>query len=76
MEIDYEIVEKTRSCNKCYDCLSNTDLILCKVESFIGDELIFVKCKNNEFCSYKMAFGNSYICNCPTRIEIYKKYEL
>jgi len=75
MEIDYEIVEKTTSCNKCYDCLSNPEQILCKVESIVGDDIIFVKCTNNEFCSYKMAFGNLHICNCPMRNEIYKKYK-
>lgn len=76
MEINKDTIAKTTKCSRCFDCLSNPKDIRCKVERQIGDEILFVKCNINSFCPYKMAFGNSYFCNCPTRIEIYKKYRL
>ena len=75
MKIEKEILDKTVHCTKDFDCIKN-DNIYCKVESCINNEVHFVECTEQNFCSYKMTFGSSYICNCPTRKEIYNKYRL
>jgi hypothetical protein len=36
----------------------------------------FLKTVKTGDCPYKMMFGDSYICNCPTRAELYKRYQI
>jgi hypothetical protein len=73
MEILKEILDKTVHCDKDFDCIKNNN-ICCNVESCVSNEVHFVECREKNSCSYKMTFGHSYICNCPTRKEIYRKY--
>ena len=72
MEIEKEILDKTVHCTKDFDCLRNNN-ICCKVENCVDKKVHFVEC-SEIFCNYKMKFGRSYICTCPTRKEIYNKY--
>ena len=74
IEIDKEILQKTTNCIENFDCLNNTNHIYCQVENVVSDRVIFVKCLNGDYCKYKLNYGNSYICGCPTRIEIFRKY--
>jgi len=72
--IHKSILEETVHCRKDFECLKN-DNSLCitkKVENCVDGRILFLKC--NEMCSYKMTYGNSAICNCPTRKEIFRKY--
>lgn len=72
--IDKTILDETVHCRKDFECLEN-DNSLCvakKVESLVDGKVLFLKC--NEMCRYKITYGNSAICNCPTRIEIFRKY--
>ena len=75
MEIEKEILDKTTLCNKDFDCIKNNN-IRCKVTRNVDKKVIFVECREKNFCNYKMSFGNSDICTCPTRKEIFKKYGL
>jgi len=74
MEVDKMVLVKTRQCKKNFGCLKD-DQVFCKADSFVNNEILFVKCLNNHDCSYKMKFGFSNVCHCPTRIEIYKIYK-
>jgi hypothetical protein len=76
MKIEKEILDKTVKCTKDFDCLKNEKHIYCKVERVIDNKIDFIKCKEKTLCNYKLAFGYSNICTCPTRIEIYNKYRL
>lgn len=73
-KIDLRIVEKTRSCATNFDCLTNEKHVFCKVENCLRNTVHFIECMRNKYCSYKMSFGNSFVCTCPTRKEIYNKY--
>ena len=73
-EIDKEILKKTTDCAYNFKCLEDGGKVCCKVEHCVNNHLIFVKAENHKFCAYKLSFGNSFICNCPTRLEIYNKY--
>lgn len=74
MDIDKKTLKQTTKCEKGFDCLLRDDHVYCKVENCVSDEVHFVKCLNEEYCVYRMSFGESFICNCPTRKEIYNKY--
>ena len=77
MEIDSKIIEETTKCDKNFECLKNKNYT-CNtsiVDRAIGGRVHFINCSVSN-CNYKMAFGNSYICNCPVRKEIFNKYHI
>lgn len=75
MKIDKEILKKTTRCEKKFECLKNENYtcIILKVESHANGKVLFVNCENY-ICKYKMNFGDGTVCNCPTRQEIFRKY--
>ena len=74
MEIKDEITAQATECEKGLGCIKNADHHICKVETFINDKVIFVKCLDDKYCSYKLAFGSFFVCTCPVRREIFNKY--
>jgi len=76
IEIDEEILKKTTQCECDFTCLKNGDCPGCDFKGPIADDLIFVKPKQVPLeCQYALLFGyDAYICRCPTRCEIYRKY--
>lgn len=74
MEIENGIRSMTTHCLKDFECLKNENATCLnnKVDRWLDGKVLFMHC--NENCNYKMSFGNSTICNCPTRKEIYKNY--
>jgi hypothetical protein len=74
MEIDPLIIAETLFCRKNFECLNNSTIVYCTVENCINKKVHFIDSNDNLSCRYKLAFGYSYICNCPVRKEIYNKY--
>jgi len=72
--VDKSILKETVHCKNNFDCLQgvNSACLASIVDHCVDKKVIFLKC--NELCTYKMGFGNYSICNCPTRREIYIKY--
>lgn len=77
MEIDEDVKKGTAKCEKGRPCLSDEGYELCKVVRSTINNIIFIECLAQRSCNYKKSFGfSSFICNCPTRKEIYKKYKV
>ncbi len=76
MEIDKKTISVTWNCPRDFDCLNSDSHVYCNVENCINKKVLFVKYVGKSFCNYKMSFGNSSICTCPTRKEIFNKYRL
>ena len=74
--VDDSIIRKTTQCEKNLSCMSETKTELCKITRNVEDKVYFVKCEENESCSYRLSFGDSFICNCPVRKAIYNKYNV
>ena len=74
IKVDEPTIKSTTECEKRFACLNGDKSVLCKVKFSVRDETVFVKCLNTEHCYYRMIFGDSFICNCPVRKEIYKLY--
>lgn len=75
--IDKKIVNMTHKCNKNNSCMINGHLCsaVCEVEAKNDMKCIILECKTNEKCSYKIqSEDHKYICTCPVRYEIFKKY--
>jgi len=71
-----DIKAKTTKCDKCFDCLLNEQHVYCKVKACVDGAVHFIECRDNEPCSYKMAFGRGYLCTCPIRKYIYNTYKI
>jgi hypothetical protein len=75
-KIDADILNESDKCARNFSCLfSNKGY--CEIEKEFRDDghIIFIKPSKNDDCTYMMPFGfSSFICNCPTRVAIYKKY--
>ena len=65
IEIDEKIIAKTTNCKLKFACLQNDLKSCCKVEECINNKVLFIKCLESKYCSYKMSFGNSFMCTWP-----------
>jgi hypothetical protein len=76
MEIKKEIIESAKKCEYNFECLSNKNCFCLSsiVNNIIYDKALFIKCNENS-CGYNIIFGQSTICTCPVRSEIFKKYK-
>ena len=72
--VSEETIAETKRCNKGFSCLNGQRENLCQVETCINGKVHFIKCLNEESCSYKGTFGDGVICYCPTRKELYNKH--
>jgi hypothetical protein len=74
--ISEDSLKNAGKCKKNHSCLSGQRYDLCKVELNVDDKIHFVKCMNNEPCSYRISFGYSYVCLCPVRKELFDRYNI
>ena len=74
IHISEDILKQTNRCDKNFICLSDGGEHLCKVVSFINDEVCFVEFSKGKICDNKMPFGNSIMRICHTRKAIYRQY--
>jgi hypothetical protein len=75
MKIDEFILRKT-TCRYNFDCLSGDKTRLCKVKAMVGNDMLEVRSKIDIGCGYRIAFGGTTFCTCPTRVEIYNHYDM
>ena len=75
-KISEDVLKKTTKCANGFKCLENGSSTICKWESYLSPDVLFIKPKDGFNCAYLMSFGYSFICNCPTRIELYKRYQV
>lgn len=77
MDIDEKTIKETTQCRHNMDCLKNEEhhCIKTKVKDCIEGKLHFMHCTDYS-CTYRMHYGNSEICHCPIRKEIYNKYKI
>lgn len=68
------ILHETNKCEWNFACLLGKNECLCEVEDSLDSRIVFIKPMLDFMCNYRMSFGYSYVCNCPTRKEIYKLY--
>lgn len=74
-KIDDSIVKRATKCGKDNACLKDVKYPLCSVKQRIEySDIIFICSDELNLCNFKFPFGSGYICSCPVRIEIYKRY--
>lgn len=76
LKINEYIKEATTRCEKGFSCLKGQKACLCEIEGSNGSHTVSIKTKSNNSCKYLLHLGASTYCLCPTRNEIYNKYQL
>ncbi|RJQ55698.1 MAG: hypothetical protein C4526_02820 [Nitrospiraceae bacterium] len=75
LEIGKDILDSTDRCGNNFSCLSDKTC-LCEIEDNFNGKVLFIKPQGRSACNYMMSFGYSYICNCPVRKEIFRRYQM
>jgi hypothetical protein len=76
IEIDEDIKESTTKCEKNHACLLDRNHKLCPIVSTVGMKMLCIDCTSGRRCSYRVRYGiSAFLCTCPIRNEIYKKYK-
>ncbi|VVB84584.1 Uncharacterised protein [uncultured archaeon] len=76
LKLNDGIIKSADRCKKNHSCLSGDSDNLCKVEMCVGDKIHFIKCLNENLCSYRIPFGYSFVCTCPVRKELYNRFKV
>ena len=76
-QIDSDTLNKTIKCKNEFSCLQGKIDCLCEIKEGIKNDgiIIIINSLNNNDCDYIMPFGESWMCNCPTREAIYRQYD-
>ena len=76
-DIPKETLNETTSCRDEFKCLTCEVAKLCEVIRLLEGNGLEVHREVAVRCDYHLEYGINdplYICNCPTRIEIYHRY--
>jgi hypothetical protein len=68
-------IGKTNHCQKNFQCLTDLDGV-CEVEYLVKRNILSIICKHTENCNYQSVEKGLLICNCPTRLELNRKYRI
>jgi len=74
-EVPEDILEKTKKCSYKVSCLETGccgDHPMCEIERSKVEFVSFLKTKKPVNCSYRIVFGGSQVCLCPTHFYIHK----
>lgn len=76
-KVDQDILDQTTDCLNYFTCLFGKADCLCEVDMDIecSEGIFCVKPLKKDACTYKMPLEFSWVCSCPTRIAIYRKYK-
>jgi len=77
-QVSYKTREQTTKCPYDFICLDNETWDTCTIKRDIQGAFLEIKTKSNKIgCPYRCPFGYSYFfCACPTRCEIYRRYDI
>ena len=73
-KIPIEIIAEANKCRQNPGCLSDPDFELCKPTYKQGVRVGVLVCGYKADCPYSSHIGSEYVCTCPVRQEIFRKY--
>jgi hypothetical protein len=75
IQIGQDVIEKTTECDKNFSCLCGDKKDFCEIEN-PAESVFFVEKPKKDTCQYRQPLARFYLCTCPTRQEIYKRYNI
>ena len=77
IEINEDIKKSTTKCEKRFSCLSGKNHKLCNAIGGVGSKIVCIDCFGGKHCKYREPYGfSSYLCSCPIRKELFRKYKI
>jgi hypothetical protein len=73
VKVPDDVLKATIKCPYKFSCLTQDqcgERKMCEVEHINGKNIIFLKDTQQTHCPYRLAFGFSQICTCPTHYTI------
>lgn len=75
LHINESTLKRTDKCMKNFACLTE-GACLCEISQGLNGNRHVIKYDRNKPCRYKVSKGNTILCGCPTRKEIYDRYHI
>jgi hypothetical protein len=78
VKVPDDVLKVTTKCPRKFSCLTSDqcdDHKMCEVEHIMGTNVMFLKDKQQAYCPYRLSYGFSQICTCPTHYIIRSKAE-
>jgi hypothetical protein len=76
-QVSDRIKKQSSKCPYIFKCLKNETWDTCSIGKDIQGAFLVIKTKKTKNnCPYCFSYGNKYYCNCPTRGDIYKRYNI
>ena len=75
-DISAKTLSQTTQCPDNFKCLEDGRQQVCAAERYIEGNGLFIRERRREYCPYLIPFGYGYICNCPTHVELYQRYQI
>jgi hypothetical protein len=75
-KIAEQTLKKTTKCPYAFQCLEDDTRDICTVQWSLKENGCFLKTVKPNGCPYKVKFSASYMCKCPTRHYLFKKYNI
>lgn len=77
LQVQDQTRQQTSECMFSFQCLEEATRNVCTIKPCLVEEVYFLNTPKNHLCSYKKKIGSSsYICQCPTRKELYRRYRI
>ena len=76
IKIDKTILHRTTDCLFDFNCLSGGKTCICDVVASNEEDIVEIKSKPSIPCKYCVSLESASYCTCPTRVEIYNRYEI
>ena len=74
VKVPADVLNVTTKCPHKFSCLTSSDQCddhkMCEVEHIKGTNVMFLKDTQQAYCPYKLSYGFSQICTCPTHYAI------
>ena len=75
--VSKEILDETTDCEYQFACLEGNSYALCETDFALGHSFAFLKSSlEKPSCRYYFDFGNSGVCRCPVRIELFIQHNI
>ena len=68
------IAAEADKCRENSGCINNPEFEICKPSYRQGKRVGVLVCGQKPKCPYSSRLGSDYVCTCPVRQEIFKKY--
>jgi len=75
-KIDKAVLHKTTDCIYNFTCLTGDKTCLCDVVDSNGEDIVELKTKPSISCQYCVSLESTSYCTCPTRVELYHRYNM